>query len=113
MLIQNDPTRSEPEPNDSFARSRSNRGYIQGCKKVSEEDCRYSKKQCQRDVISEIGDEERRKGCVQVGKGQGKEDKRDLGCVRSIKGEDGKMLVEEAEIRERWQSYFSRLFNGE
>jgi len=38
---------------------------------------------------------------------------RDLGCVRCIKGEDGKVLVEEAEIRERRQSYFSRLFNGE
>ena len=38
---------------------------------------------------------------------------RDLGCVRCIKGEDGKVLVEEAEIKERWWSYFSRLFNGE
>jgi len=26
---------------------------------------------------------------------------RDLGCVRCIKGEDGKVLVEEAEIREK------------
>ena len=37
---------------------------------------------------------------------------RDLGCVRRIKSEDGKVLVEETEIRERWRSYFSRLFNG-
>jgi len=38
---------------------------------------------------------------------------RDLGCVRCIKGEDGQVLVEESEIRERWRSYFARLFNGE
>jgi len=38
---------------------------------------------------------------------------RDLGCVRCIKGEDGKVLVEETEITERWRRYFSRLFNGE
>jgi len=37
---------------------------------------------------------------------------RDLGCVRCIKGEDGRVLVEEAEIRDRWRSYFSGLFNG-
>ena len=38
---------------------------------------------------------------------------RDLGCVRCIKGEDGKVLVEEVEIKERWRSYFSNLFNVE
>jgi len=38
---------------------------------------------------------------------------RDLGCVRCIKGEDGKVLVEEVEIRDRWRSYFSKLFNDE
>jgi len=38
---------------------------------------------------------------------------RDLGWVRCIKGEDGRVLVEETEIRERWRSYFSRLLNGE
>ena len=38
---------------------------------------------------------------------------RDLGCVRCIKGEDGKVLVEEVEIRDRWRSYFSKLLNGE
>jgi len=26
---------------------------------------------------------------------------RDLGCIRCIKGEDGKVLVEETDIRER------------
>jgi len=38
---------------------------------------------------------------------------RDLGCVRCIKGEDGRVLVEETEIRGRWQNYFSGLLNGE
>ena len=32
---------------------------------------------------------------------------------RCIKSKDGKVLVEETEIRERWRSYFDRLFNGE
>ena len=38
---------------------------------------------------------------------------RDLGCIRCIKGEDDKVLVDKTEIKERWRSYFSRLFNGE
>ena len=38
---------------------------------------------------------------------------RDIGNIRYIKGEDGKVLVEETKIRERWHSYFSLLFNGE
>jgi len=38
---------------------------------------------------------------------------RNLGCVRCIKGEDSKVLVEETKSRERWQNYFDRLFNGE
>ena len=38
---------------------------------------------------------------------------RNLGCVRCIKGEDGEVLVGQTEIRERWRSYFARLFNGE
>ena len=38
---------------------------------------------------------------------------RDLGNIRCIKDEDGKVLVEEATIQERWRSYFSTLFNDE
>ena len=38
---------------------------------------------------------------------------RDLGIVRRIKHEDGKALFEDAEIKERWQRYFSKLLNGE
>ena len=38
---------------------------------------------------------------------------RDLGYVRCIKSKDGRVLVEETKIRERWWSYFSRLLNGE
>ena len=37
---------------------------------------------------------------------------RDPGYVRCIKGEDGRVLVEETEIRERWRNYFSRLLNA-
>ena len=38
---------------------------------------------------------------------------RDLGVVRCIKDENGKVLFENAEIKERWQRYFSNLLNGE
>ncbi|XP_047258345.1 uncharacterized protein LOC124890582 [Capsicum annuum] len=37
----------------------------------------------------------------------------DLDQVKSIKGEDGTMLVEDSLIRERWQSYFHKILNGE
>jgi len=38
---------------------------------------------------------------------------RDLGSVKGIKDEDGKVLVEDTKVQERWQSYFYKLFNGE
>ena len=38
---------------------------------------------------------------------------RDLRNIRCTKGEDGKALVEETKIRERWRGYFYRLFNGD
>ncbi|XP_059310063.1 uncharacterized protein LOC132061229 [Lycium ferocissimum] len=37
----------------------------------------------------------------------------DLDQVKCIKDEDGKVLVEEALIRRRWQSYFHKLLNDE
>ncbi|XP_059316379.1 uncharacterized protein LOC132067234 [Lycium ferocissimum] len=38
---------------------------------------------------------------------------RDLDRVKCVKGEDGKVLVEETLIRRRWQSYFYKLLNDE
>ena len=38
---------------------------------------------------------------------------RDLGVVRCIKDEEGKVLTEDVEIRERWQIFFAKLLNGE
>jgi len=38
---------------------------------------------------------------------------RDLSSVRCIKDEDGKLLVEDSKVQERWRSYFYKLFNGE
>ena len=38
---------------------------------------------------------------------------RDLGVVRCIKDEEGKVLTEDADIKERWQSLFAKLLNGE
>ncbi|XP_070004497.1 uncharacterized protein [Nicotiana sylvestris] len=37
----------------------------------------------------------------------------DLDQVRCIKDEDGRVLMEEAQIRQRWQSYFHELLNEE
>jgi len=36
---------------------------------------------------------------------------RDLSSVRCIKDEDGRVLVEDTKVQERWQGYFCKLFN--
>jgi len=38
---------------------------------------------------------------------------RDLGVLRCIKDENGKMLSKDTKIKERWQMYFSELLNEE
>ena len=38
---------------------------------------------------------------------------RDLRVVRCIKDEEGKVLTEDVEIKERWQRFFAKLLNGE
>ncbi|XP_076940756.1 uncharacterized protein LOC143610062 [Bidens hawaiensis] len=38
--------------------------------------------------------------------------RQDLGGVKFIKGEDGRVLVKEHDIRLRWQAYFHNLFNS-
>ena len=38
---------------------------------------------------------------------------RDLGVVRCIKDENGRVLSGDAEIKGRWQRYFFKLLNGE
>jgi len=38
---------------------------------------------------------------------------RDLSSIRRIKDEDGKVIIEDTKLQERWQSYFYKLFNGE
>jgi len=37
---------------------------------------------------------------------------RDLSGVRCIKDEDGKVLIEDTQVQERWQSYFYKVFGG-
>ncbi|MFS7929467.1 hypothetical protein Hanom_Chr04g00332881 [Helianthus anomalus] len=37
--------------------------------------------------------------------------RQDLGVVKFIKGEDGRVLVKEHDIKLRWQTYFHNLFN--
>jgi len=38
---------------------------------------------------------------------------RDLGIIRCIKDENGRVLFDDAEFKQRWQMYFSKLLNGE
>ena len=38
---------------------------------------------------------------------------RDLGSVRCVKDEEGRVLVEDDRVRGRWQGYFCKLLNGE
>ncbi|KAD4889082.1 hypothetical protein E3N88_21155 [Mikania micrantha] len=38
--------------------------------------------------------------------------RQDIGVVKFIKSEDGRVLVKEKDIRKRWQKYFSELFNN-
>nr|XP_016488265.1 PREDICTED: uncharacterized protein LOC107808269 [Nicotiana tabacum] len=38
---------------------------------------------------------------------------RDLDQVRYIKEEEGQMLIEDAQIKRRWQTYFHKLLNNE
>lgn len=49
------------------------------------------------------------KDVFKLPRGRGRET-RDLGNVRSIRDEEGKVLVDKAKICERWQSYFYKLF---
>jgi hypothetical protein len=37
---------------------------------------------------------------------------RELKCVKCIENEDQWVLVKEEEIKEKWKSYFDKLFNG-
>ncbi|XP_076895048.1 uncharacterized protein LOC143547203 [Bidens hawaiensis] len=38
--------------------------------------------------------------------------RQDLGVVKYIKGEDGRVLIKEQYIKQRWQNYFNSLFKG-
>jgi len=38
---------------------------------------------------------------------------RDLGVIRCIKDKNSRVLCEDAEIKQRWQMYFSKLLNDE
>jgi len=38
---------------------------------------------------------------------------RDFSSVRCLKDEDGRVLIEDTKLQERWSSYFYNLFNGE
>jgi len=46
-------------------------------------------------------------------RGQGKKKTRDLGVVRCIKDDNGRVLSEDVEIKVRWKKYFSKLLNDE
>ena len=44
---------------------------------------------------------------------QRQKDKQDLGAVRAVKDEAGKVLTDEEEIKRRWKEYFEQLMNTE
>ncbi|XP_077232556.1 uncharacterized protein LOC143869882 [Tasmannia lanceolata] len=38
---------------------------------------------------------------------------KDFNHIKCIKGDNQRLLVKENEVKERWRSYFDKLFNGE
>ena len=81
-------------------------------KKLAKKAVAIAKNDAYKRVYQKLETKEGEKDVFKLAKAREKKT-RDLGCVRCIKGEDGKVLVEELEIKERWRSYFSKLFNGE
>ncbi|XP_059310895.1 uncharacterized protein LOC132062320 [Lycium ferocissimum] len=69
-------------------------------------------KKAAREVFGELEDKSMDKKLYQLAK---ERERRacDLDQVKCIKDEDGRVLVEDTLIRQRWQSYFHKLLNNE
>ena len=63
-------------------------------------------------LYQKLESKEGEKDVVKFGRAREKRT-RDLENVICIQDDDGKFLAEETKIRERWRSYFSKLFNDE
>ncbi|KAD7116786.1 hypothetical protein E3N88_04054 [Mikania micrantha] len=70
-----------------------------------------AKDKAYREIYKCLENKEGEPGMFKIAKARERK-RQDIGLVRFIKGEDGRVLVKETDIRERWQTYFSELFNN-
>ena len=64
------------------------------------------------EMYKKLGSKEGEKNIYRLAKIRDKKSK-DLTHVRCIKDDNQKLLVRDVEVKERWTSYFNKLFNGE
>jgi len=108
--------KQKPYPNLSSCTSEEEKGVVEAtykvAKKLAKKAVAIAKNNAYERLYQRLETNEGEKDVFRLTRA-GEKKARDLGCVRCIKDEDGKVLVEETEIKETWRSYFARLFNGE
>ena len=81
-------------------------------KKKKEAKCAVAKAKANKyeELYERLGTREGEKEVYKIAKARGQRQK-DVGHVRCMKDEQGKVLTSENEIQERWRSYFAKLMN--